>query len=141
MSYFSFSNSHPIVSFLFNYRPQRSCEGYLFTPFCLSTGGGGSASVYAGIPPPPEQTPQTSPPETRHPPWEGAPPPEQAPLVANSPLWNSPPPGAAPPPPADGYCCGRYASYWNAFLFKVNLHLGNVVLFLKNTTISLFSGH
>ena len=20
-------------------------------------------------------------------------------------------------PPADGYCCGRYASYWNAFLF------------------------
>ena len=23
-----------------------------------------------------------------------------------------------PPPPADGYCCGRYASYWNAFLFK-----------------------
>ena len=21
-----------------------------------------------------------------------------------------------PPPPADGYCCGRYASYWNAFL-------------------------
>ena len=22
----------------------------------------------------------------------------------------------ADPPPADGYCCGRYASYWNAFL-------------------------
>ena len=21
-------------------------------------------------------------------------------------------------PPADGYCCGRYASYWNAFLLK-----------------------
>ena len=21
------------------------------------------------------------------------------------------------PPPADGHCCGRYASYWNAFLF------------------------
>ena len=21
------------------------------------------------------------------------------------------------PPPRDGYCCGRYASYWNAFLF------------------------
>ena len=21
-----------------------------------------------------------------------------------------------PPPQADGYCCGRYASYWNAFL-------------------------
>ena len=22
-----------------------------------------------------------------------------------------------PPPPRDGYCCWRYASYWNAFLF------------------------
>ena len=22
-----------------NYRPQRSCEGYVFTPVCLSTGG------------------------------------------------------------------------------------------------------
>ena len=24
-----------------------------------------------------------------------------------------------PPPKADGYCCGRYASYWNAFLFSI----------------------
>ena len=24
-----------------------------------------------------------------------------------------------PPPPADGYCCGWYASYWNAFLFSI----------------------
>ena len=24
---------------------------------------------------------------------------------------------ADPPPTADSYCCGRYASYWNAFLF------------------------
>ena len=34
------------------------------------------------------------------------------------------PPGAGSrpeqgPPPADGYCCGRYASYWNAFLLLV----------------------
>ena len=32
-----------------------------------------------------------------------------------------PPPGQVPgtryTPPADGYCCGQYASYWNAFLF------------------------
>ena len=30
-------------------------------------------------------------------------------------------PGACPmetPPPKDGYCCGQYTSYWNAFLFK-----------------------
>ena len=26
--------------------------------------------------------------------------------------------GVENPPGADGYCCGRYASYWNAFLFR-----------------------
>ena len=26
-------------------------------------------------------------------------------------------PGGAPSPSPDGYCCRRYASYWNAFLF------------------------
>ena len=26
---------------------------------------------------------------------------------------------AAPLPGRDGYCCGRYASYWNAFLFDL----------------------
>ena len=31
-------------------------------------------------------------------------------------LWaDTPPP--PPPPQADGYCSGRYASYWNEFLF------------------------
>ena len=25
------------------------------------------------------------------------------------------------PPPKDGYCCGRYASYWNAFLLIILL--------------------
>ena len=25
-------------------------------------------------------------------------------------------------PPRDGYCCGRYASYWNAFLFTIFLY-------------------
>ena len=25
-----------------------------------------------------------------------------------------------PPPPRDGYCCGLYASYWNAFLLHNN---------------------
>ena len=28
------------------------------------------------------------------------------------------PPGQTPPRPADGYCSGRYASYWNAFLLQ-----------------------
>ena len=31
------------------------------------------------------------------------------------------PPGAGTSPPgADGYCCGWYASYWNAFLFSMH---------------------
>ena len=36
------------------------------------------------------------------------------------PLGADPPPGgqAAAPPPTDGYCCGRYAYYWNAFLLN-----------------------
>ena len=51
-------------------------------------------------------------PRTRHPPWEQTPPPgadrpDQAPPLEQN-----------PPPPRDGYCCGRYASYWNAFLLK-----------------------
>ena len=25
----------------------------------------------------------------------------------------------ATPPPRDSHCCGRYASYWNAFLFEI----------------------
>ena len=36
------------------------------------------------------------------------------------PLWeilNPPPLNPPPPPPPDGHCSGRYASYWNAFLF------------------------
>ena len=40
--------------------------------------------------------------------WDAIPPPEQAP---------PPPPSRHPLSPADGYCCRRYASYWNEFLF------------------------
>ena len=34
-------------------------------------------------------------------------------------------PGGDPQPP-DGYCCGRYASYWNAFLFLFNIFLKEI---------------
>ena len=30
--------------------------------------------------------------------------------------------GVETPLPCDGYCCGRYASYWNAFLFDIFSH-------------------
>ena len=38
--------------------------------------------------------------------------------VCLSACWDTTPPPGADPPPRDGYCCGRYASYWNAFLLK-----------------------
>ena len=112
------------------YRPQRSCEGYVFTSVCLSTGRV-SASVHAGIPPPPEQIPpqsghppeqtppgadsprpDTIPPEqTPHPPGADTPPPLEQTPGSRSPSREQP-----PPPPRYGHCYGRYASYWNAFL-------------------------
>ena len=57
-----------------------------------------------------------------HPPGPEIPPPKSRhtppPTGAGTPSPSRPPaPGAGTPPPADGYCCGRYASYWNAFLF------------------------
>ena len=33
-----------------------------------------------------------------------------------------------PPPPADGYCSGRYASYWNAFLFVAIFKLSACII-------------
>ena len=60
----------------------------------------------AGIPP---SRREQTPPREQAPPLEQTTPPPGA---------GTPPSGADPPPPADGYCCGMYASYWNAFLFK-----------------------
>ena len=92
------------------YRPQRSCEGYVFTGVCLSTGEVGvSASVHAGTPPPPEQTP----PRSRHTA------PEQTPPGADT-------------PPRYGHCCGRYASYWNAFLLIVRVRLEKKTFVCEN---------
>ena len=79
---------HP-TAMLSCYRPQRSCgQGYIFCT-CLSLchgGGGGSASVHAGIPPLREQTPPpgSRPPGSRLPP--GADPPG-----ADTPLEQTPP--------------------------------------------------
>ena len=64
---------------IYIYRPQRSCEGYVFTRVCHSVHGGEvSASVHAGILPPPEdQAPPSrdqTPAQDQAPPWEQAPP-------------------------------------------------------------------
>ena len=83
---------------------------------CLSVSGG-SASVHARIPPPGAGTPSS-----RHPPGAGTP-------RAGTP-WSRHPPGAGLPwsrhPPTDGCCCGRYASYWNAFLFQNECVLASI---------------
>ena len=46
-------------------------------------------------------------------------------MLAYSPPGRHPPfrPPGQTPPPADGYCCGRYASYWNAFMFYKSRYL------------------
>ena len=122
-------------------------QGYVFTPVCDSVPGGVSASVHAGIPPtwsrhhlgadtPPEQTPHplgADTPWSRHPPGADTPPPtpqEQTPLGADTPpgadtspeQTHTPPEQTPPPPPRKTYSSirstsGRYAFYWNAFLF------------------------
>ena len=52
---------------------------------------------------------------------------------ADTPLGRHPldrhPPGQTPPPPADGYCCGRYASYWNAFLLQNYCNFWQIIMF------------
>ena len=57
-------------------RSQRSCgQGYVFTRVCDSVNTGGvSASVHAGIPPPPEQTPRADTPPEQTPPRADTPP-------------------------------------------------------------------
>ena len=83
------------------YRLQWSWEGYGFTSVCLSTGGGGR--------------------------WGSAP---GRCLVLGVCLVLGGVPGRGwgvgitactevDPPGRDGYCCGRYASCWNAFLFGI----------------------
>ena len=66
---------------------------------------GGSASVHPGIHPPAKDTPLP-----RRPVCQGDPPPRRPPHQGRQ----APP---ARPTPKGDYCCGRYASYWNAFLF------------------------
>ena len=75
-------------------------------------------SVHRGILSPLADTP----PLGRHPPW-------QTPHRADPPWadipWQTHPPGRHPP---SGHCSGRYASYWNAFLYFTITALSLLVL-------------
>ena len=109
------------------YRPQRSCgQGNVFTGVCLSTGGQGVSlsACWDAIPPGTRQTPpgtRQTPPGTRQTP----------PRTRQTPRDQADPPGPGRHPPWDQAVTtpevdssirstsGRYAFYWNAFLFKI----------------------
>ena len=107
--------------------------------------GGVSASVHVGIPHPPEQTPQEAdttqkqtPPRSRHPPREDTPPRSRHPLQEQT----SPKEADTTPQEAGSGIWsmnGRYASYWNAFLYEdVNtgkIEFYNTLAFLRLTTV------
>ena len=84
-----------------------------------SVHGGGRCTCSRGVcllwgvtcPPPSRYAPAGTPPGQVHP--------IHPPPGRYTPLGQVHPP--PPPRPADGYCCGRYASYWNAFFFYVML--------------------
>ena len=89
------------------YRPQRSCGKLMFLHLSIILSGGGCLPpCMLGYTPSWVDTPLLA--ET---PWAPLGRPLPTPPWANTPL------GRHPPPPADGYCSGWYASYWNAFLF------------------------
>ena len=94
------------------YRPQRSCEDYVFTSVCHYVHRGGAASVNALIPHPlGAGTPlEQAPPQEQAPPGAGNPPPgagtplgagtpqDQAPPGTRHPPWKQALPRAGPPP-------------------------------------------
>ena len=118
---------------IYYYRPRsEASEGYVFTgichSFCLMGGGGRCATpkVSGQHLPPSPQDQVTTPPSPPGPGHNTSLLPEQhlPPLLDNTSLpWTTPlflPPldNTSPPPP--GLCAGgRYASYWNAFLFGI----------------------
>ena len=63
--------------------------------------------------PPAKETPQKETPQKEAPPGRRHPPAKETPLPRNEPPWKEAPPGIRS-------MSGRYASYWNAFLFQVN---------------------
>ena len=99
------------------YRPQRSYGKVIFSQASVSHSvhrGGCLADTL-----PRQTTHRQTPPADIHPDRH-----PQADTHRRHPPRQTHTPGRHPPPadtplPADGYCCGRYASYWNAFLFIV----------------------
>ena len=88
------------------YRPQRSCEGYVFTRVCHSVHRGLVSQHALQV-------------VSQYALQQGGLLPRgcacsRGGLLGGCLLRGE---GVETPLKADGYCCGRYASYWNAFLF------------------------
>ena len=117
----SVTTFHPLHIFIvgYHYRPQRSCsQGNVFTRVCHSVHRGGVclSACWDTTPPPQEQT---NPPEADTP-WKQTPPRSRHPPWGRHPLEADTPREQTPPQEADSSIqstTGRYASYWNAFLF------------------------
>ena len=111
----------------------------------LSTGGGGCLpQCILGYPPRADTPSGADTPRSRHPPGSRHPPREQTLPGSRH------PPGADPlgaDTPLEADCSiqstsGRYASYWNAFLFFVNcilLSSSNLTKFMKKSTEAFIS--
>ena len=84
-----------------HYRPQRSCGKVMFSQASVILLTGGVCQTPPGRHPLVRHTPPGSHPLGRPPSWADTPTPGQDTL------------------PADGYCSGRYASYWNASLLHI----------------------
>ena len=113
--------SSNIIEHIFHYRPQRSCgQGYVFTRVCDSVHGGSLRRTPLDQADTPRD--QTAPPDQGEPPWDQADTPQdqgEPPRDQGEPP--TPVPGRHPPPEEDcsiRSMSGRYASYWNAFLFQ-----------------------
>ena len=109
-SYHLLLESHPEVFNAIYYRPQRSCESYVFTRVCHSVhrwGGGIPACIAGGIPACLAAGVFCS--------EGGMPAPGGGCLLLG---------GVETPLKADGYCCRQYASYCNAFLLMTKI--GNI---------------
>ena len=105
------------------YRPQQSCgQGYVFTRVCDSVHRGVSGQppprTWQGDPPDQADTPPPGP-GKEPPPWSRQTPPE--PGRENPPADQADTPPRPGPPREEDFSIrsmsGRYASYWNAFLF------------------------
>ena len=114
------------------YRPQRSCGKVMFLHLSVSHSvhKGVYPSMYWGRHPPGQTYPSMhwdrhNPPGRHIPACPGA----DTPLadISQHALGQTPSPGHTypsmhwdRPPPPNSHCSGRFASYWNAFLFKIN---------------------